>query len=369
MHIKERWVPYVILVIVCLFAMLLVVHEVNKVYAVSFGDLTLRFGESKAGTFEAAAEVDDPNISCRLCVEKGKNSTYYDLKPNVYETFGFTYGSGNYRIALYQKDKKSNKKSNDYVLISEVTVNAIVDGMDPWTSISDVKPTTAKSTATKSSADKTISYDAVWELRKYAHTNKKAIDYWINVPEGATSGMPVVIFLHGDSEMGKPNSVAKLRQVKYMRESKDYIALAPVGEKRDWTSDRVQQALKGLIDDCIDRYQIDTDRVYIWGFSRGSIGTWGMVERYGSFFKAAVPISCGSYNGSSVKTENFKNTKIYALAGSKESRYIKQMRRIVDSIVKAGGLAKFETVAGQTHKTMSKNFPYAEVIDNWLLKQ
>ena len=213
------------------------------------------------------------------------------------------------------------------------------------------------------------SYEAVWEMRSYTHTNGKTVDYWINVPEGATSGMPIVIFLHGDSEMGKPKKVSKLKQVQYMRESKDFIGIAPVGKNRDWTSDNIQQALKGLLDDCIAKYQIDTNRVYIWGFSRGSIGTWGMVERYGSFFKAAVPISCGSYNGSSVKAENFVDTKIYALAGSKESKYIRQMKSIVSMIVKAGGSAKFETVAGQTHKTMSANFPYAEVIDNWLLLQ
>ena len=217
--------------------------------------------------------------------------------------------------------------------------------------------------------DKSVKYDAVWEMRSYTHTNNKTINYWINVPEGATSGMPIVIFLHGDSEMGRAKKVSKLRQVRYMRESKDFIGIAPVGENRDWTSDRVQQALKGLIDECIAKYQIDTNRVYIWGFSRGSIGTWGMVERYGSFFKAAVPISCGSYNGSSVKAENFVDTKIYALAGSKESKYVRQMRSIVNMIVKAGGSAKFETIEGQTHSTMSKNFPYTEVIDNWLLLQ
>ena len=217
--------------------------------------------------------------------------------------------------------------------------------------------------------DTSVKYDAVWEMRRYTHTNGKKVNYWINVPEGATSGMPIVVFLHGDSEMGKPNRVAKLKQVRYMRESTDFIGIAPVGENRDWTSDRVQQAVKGLIDECIAKYQIDTNRVYIWGFSRGSIGTWGMVERYGSFFRAAVPISCGSYNGSSVKTENFVDTKIYALAGSKESKYVKQMKSIVNMIVKAGGSAKFETVEGQTHSTMSRNFPYAEVIDNWLLLQ
>ncbi len=361
MFIKERWLPYVILALVILVAAILIVCETNRVSVISAGKLQLRFGESKVGTFEAAAIDDDRDSNYRLYVEKGGKSNYYDLTPNIYRVLGFTYGDGDYKVTLYRQEKQNQEKSNK---VGEVTINTTISTTADADTVSPSKAETKKPKVSTS-----ISYDAVWEMREYTHTNKKTIDYWINVPEGATSGMPIVIFLHGDGEMNKPKSVAKLRQVKYMRESKDFIGIAPVGKNSDWTSDKEQQALKGLIDDCIEKYQIDTNRVYIWGFSRGSIGTWGMVERYGSFFTAAVPISCGSYNGSSVKAENFKYTKIYALAGSKEGRYIKQMRKIVDSIVEMGGSAKFETVAGQTHETISKNFPYTQVIDNWLLKQ
>ncbi len=364
MFIKARWLPCVILTLVVLFAIVLVVHEVNRVYTYTSDELLLRFGESKAGTFEAAVINDDPNVHYQLYIEKGGNSSHYDLESNVYQTFGFTYGDGDYKVTLYQRGDKANKKN---VKAGEATIRTTVSTFTAGTNSQPV--TTADMPIIRPVVDTSVSYEATWELRSYTHSNGKTIEYWINVPEGATSGMPILMFLHGDSEMGKPNSVAKLRQVKYMRESKEYIAIAPVGKNRDWTSDKVQEALKGLLDDNIAKYQIDTSRIYIWGFSRGSIGTWGMVERYGSYFKAAVPISCGSYNGSSIKAESFSNTKVYALAGSKETKYIRQMRTIVNKIVEAGGSAKFETVAGQSHKTMSKNFPYVEVIDNWLLKQ
>ena len=80
------------------------------------------------------------------------------------------------------------------------------------------------------------------------------------------------------------------------------------------------------------------------GFSRGAIGTWRLVNRYPNLFAAAVPVSCcGSISGS-----NFKSTKVYALAGSKESNYISCMKSNVDKIKKAGGTATYESVSGQT---------------------
>ena len=363
MLIKARWFPYVMAVLVFLFAMLLMVHETTKVYTFSAGDLVLRFGESKAGTFEAAVFNDNPNLSCKLYVQKGKQKTCYELKPNVYQTYSFSEGSGDYDLTLYRQEKSGQKKG-DYVQSGKVTVNVDMSGIIVG---SYGVSATNVSTNAKVTAKTSVSYDPVWEMRSYTHTSGKTMNYWINVPEGATSGMPVVLFLHGDGEMGKANAVAKLKQVQYMRESKDFIGIAPVGQNSDWNSDKVQQTLKGILDECISKYQIDTSRVYIWGFSQGAIGTWGMVDRYGSFFAAAVPVSCGSRG--SIKAESFLDTKVYALAGSKEGGYISKMKAIVDKIVTAGGDAKFESVAGQNHHTITANFPYEKVIDEWLLLQ
>lgn len=364
MYFKAKWVPYVLSVLLFLFAVLLLVHEANRVFMFSSDDLLLRFGESRAGTFEAMAINDDSNANYRLDVKKGNNNVSYDLEPNAYQTVGFNYGSGDYTITLLRKGDKANKDNGRYAEAGKVTVNANMSGITPNTTTNTnvvfVNPTVPTTTTT-------TTYDAVWELRSYTHPQGKTIDYWINVPKGATSGMPIVLFLHGDGEMGRADAVKNLKQVQFMHGSKDFISLAPVGTNRNWVSDDVQITLKGLLDKYISEYEIDTSRVYIWGFSRGAIGTWSMVERYGSFFTAAVPISCGS-NGS-IKADNFKYTKIFALAGGQESGYISTMRSIVNKIVKAGGSAKFETVAGQSHQTISANFPYNEVIDNWLLKQ
>ncbi len=203
-------------------------------------------------------------------------------------------------------------------------------------------------------------YPAKFEKLKY-----DGMDYVLNVPDGATSNMPLILFLHGDGEVGNVNAVQGLKQTQYAHGSKKFIFVAPVTKVYDWTASNIQNTVKGLVDKIVADYKIDKKRIYIWGFSRGAIGTWAMVNRYTSFFAAAVPVSCcGGISGA-----NFKTTPVYALAGGLESNYIGCMQSNVNAINAAGGSAKMETVPGQSHGTITANFPYEKVVDGWMLKQ
>ena len=250
--------------------------------------------------------------------------------------------------------------------IATVTNKGVLTGKKEGTVTVTVSTVSGVKATTSITVEPNVTkYSAVFEQR-----NMNGMDYFINVPEGATSNMPLILFLHGDGEAGSANAVKGLKQVTYARGSKKFIFLAPVGKRAsgggtEWVSSSTQTSLKALVDKYVTDYKIDTKRIYIWGFSRGAIGTWGMVNKYPTFFAAAVPVSCGG----SINASNFKTTKVYALAGSQESGYISTMQSMVNEINKAGGSAKFESVAGQSHSTITANFPYEKVIDNWLLKQ
>ena len=256
--------------------------------------------------------------------------------------------------------------------VATVDSSGIVTGVSNGVATITAKCGSATATAkvtVGSGAAPTESYSATFEKRNYSHSNGKSYDYWINIPEGATDNMPILIFLHGDGEMNQANKVRDLGQVKHIKTGSGYIGIAPVGKNRDvdWASSASQAAVKGLIEKVASDYKSDKSRIYIWGFSRGAIGTWQLVNNNPGYFRAAVPVSCCAKI--SITPANFKKTKVYALAGSAESDYISCMRSNVNKILDAGGTATFETVAGANHSTITGKFPYSKVIEGWLLKQ
>lgn len=211
-------------------------------------------------------------------------------------------------------------------------------------------------------SEPTIQYDAKLSLEK----GDSKVDYWLNIPNNATDGMPLVVFLHGKNETGHANSVKNLPQTKYItNSSRPYIAIAPVLKKIDgyWTGNVA--SVKKIIDKVVSDYKINKDRIYIVGFSMGAAGTWRIVNNYPDLFAAAVPISGGH---SSAKAENFKHTKIYAAAGSKESSKVSDMTKFVEEINKVGGSATMHVYSGKNHSGMQNSIDY-DVIFEWLLKQ
>ena len=262
-------------------------------------------------------------------------------------------------------DKSLTWTSSD-TKIASVTKAGVVKGIKEGTvTITATAKNGKKGTATVTVEPNQKKIPSVFDIYNYKHSNGHNLDYVLSVPEGAHTGMPLVVFLHGDGEVNNPNAVKNLKPVQHMHASNKYITLAPVTKTTDWSSGYIQAALKGLIDKYISEYKIDTKRIYIMGFSRGAIGTWTFVNSNPSLFAAAIPVSCcGGISGA-----NFKTTKVYALAGGYENNYIGCMKSNVNAINAAGGSAIFETVPGQTHSTITGAFPYSKVLDDWMLKQ
>ncbi|MDO4746949.1 MAG: hypothetical protein Q4A70_01210 [Candidatus Saccharibacteria bacterium] len=219
----------------------------------------------------------------------------------------------------------------------------------------------------------TARYDAVYELR-----SGRNYQYWINVPNNATSGMPLIVFLHGDGERGNPNSLkvsnTNVPMVKYLingyNGSTPYLTLVPVlpTVSSKWTDS--PSTLKTLIDGVVSEYNVDKNKINIVGFSRGATGLWKMVDSYPNYFAAAVPVS--NYPQFGESPSNFLHTKIWAVAGEYETNSDWNVRdgmsNFVNRIRNVGGSAKMEVYPYQYHGSISGALRNSELVD-WLLKQ
>ena len=261
-------------------------------------------------------------------------------------------------ITIY--DKAGNMK--------DISCKLVDTGVSPSTSSS--KKSSSKPSSSK---PQPITYKKELTLKKFEDPGF-TFQYWLNVPDKATEGMPLLIFLHGGCNVHDPNAVLGYKQVNYaIKEFKGepFIYLAPVNPTNDWHTDpNVTKALKALLDQTVKDFKIDKKRIYVMGFSMGAIEVWNIVNNYPDYFAAAVPMSCCALPNN--KETNFLTTKIRAISGTvdinNEGYYNQCMTSFVNKINKAGGKADKDTYTGQSHSTISAAIKYDELF-TWLLKQ
>ena len=204
-----------------------------------------------------------------------------------------------------------------------------------------------------------------FELLSISPSGGETMKYWINIPEGAHENGAVLLFLHGTGETKKPDKVKNLPQVQFPDKYKGdkYILVAPVGNKEYFLERSARNTLKALLEQVIKEYKVDRNKVYIAGFSGGTVGAWRFANDNPGYFKGALMVSCcGGFRAS-----NFKDTKVLAISGTEgdEKLYINCMQENVDSVLAVGGVAKKITLDGYDHGEVQQKMDYQEALD-WL---
>ena len=206
--------------------------------------------------------------------------------------------------------------------------------------------------------------------RRYTdETTMDYLDYYLFVPEDAVKDMPLVIFLHGDGEVNNVSILENFGLIARAREiygdKFHFIAISPCTREYSWINDRIPETLKGLIDTIVIECDIDPGRIIITGHSRGAIGTWHMVNLYGDYFSAAVPVSCGY--AAKLNNDTMSYVPIRAMVGSLEG-YVREMQSLSDRINQSGGNVEFIIIEDCSHGESSIK---AFTIDTftWMLEQ
>lgn len=156
-----------------------------------------------------------------------------------------------------------------------------------------------------------------------------------DIPQTATNGVPLVLFLHGSGECGT-NNVSQLTHgvgglVWWSRNREPAIVVAPQAPPfTAWSPVffRLRDAqmplstppmislLKGLLDDICERYPVDAKRILVTGISLGGYGTWDMVLRYPGYFAGAIPV-CGA--GDPLMADSAAKTPLWIFHGERDA--------------------------------------------------
>lgn len=199
-----------------------------------------------------------------------------------------------------------------------------------------------------------------FNAEQYVDEEGDTLNYRIAFPDfSGSQSYPLVIFLHGGGERGNDN----ISQLKWGVENfvtdramKTFraIVLAPQSPRdATWSNfeggfrqdgeplrlaEEPSKPLKmtmEVLDQIIENFPVDTNRIYITGMSMGGFGTWDAIARWPDRFAAAVPV-CGG--GAPSTADRIVHIPIWATHGADDPTVPAEMsRQMIEALREAGG--------------------------------
>ena len=121
-----------------------------------------------------------------------------------------------------------------------------------------------------------------------------------------------------------------------------------------------------LLDEIIEKYKVDQDRIYLTGLSMGGFGTWALAAHAPNRFAAIVPI-CGG--GDPSRTKRIARIPAWVFHGGKDPTVPLEMsQKMVEALKKNGGDPKFTIFPDAGHDSWTQAYDTPELYE-WLLQQ
>lgn len=144
------------------------------------------------------------------------------------------------------------------------------------------------------------------------------ITFYVYMPPDATTNMPILLWLHGDTPQVEWLIYIRIKQTA-VQVGYPVIMIQPfipnMGiSPKTWGDGDIMPTMKEYVDKICEKYQCDKENINIGGHSQGAVGTWTMVSRYPNYFHAAAPVSCCSFGN--LVPSNFAGVKVWAVRGS-----------------------------------------------------
>lgn len=131
----------------------------------------------------------------------------------------------------------------------------------------------------------------------YKLTDKTRVTYSGYYPENfkQVDSLSLVIALHwGWGQRELPDNFSQEFMENFVipiYKNQNRIIIAPNCPGKSWIDDKSIASVLELRDYCIEKYNVDTNKIIITGFSQGGIGTWYLATHYSNFFTCAIPIA------------------------------------------------------------------------------
>ena len=201
--------------------------------------------------------------------------------------------------------------------------------------------------------------------------------YQLFKPQTLEAPTPVILFLHGAGESGRDG----MRQTNVgigpaiIREPERFPALVVFPQASrgyGWREFNLAAAIAAL-DDVIEAYEIDRDRVYATGISMGGYGTWAIALEQPQRFAALAPV-CGGLDFTTGFTlpraaSRLAHIPQWVFHGDADNVIpVEESRAMTDALRTAGAEIRYTEYEGVRHNSWDRAYAEPELIP-WLLAQ
>ena len=208
--------------------------------------------------------------------------------------------------------------------------------------------------------------------KKFSFNITFQMEYLLFLPESYAQStnqkFPLILFLHGAGERGRDlDSVKRHGIPKIVETNPDFpfIAVSPQCPEDSWWTSELH-TINGLIEEVVEKYQVDTSRIYLTGLSMGGFGTWYLASMYPERFAAIAPV-CG---GGEVRQilRSLVEMPIWTFHGQKDDVIpFSRSEEIVTALKKHGSSIKFTIYPEAGHDSWTKTYDNPELY-KWFLK-
>jgi predicted peptidase len=218
-------------------------------------------------------------------------------------------------------------------------------------------------------AGRLLAADAVQQKScELNRTVKVTMEYLLYLPKDYQQkpSWPLLLFLHGAGERGDDlDLVKKHGPPKLIAAGKDFpfIVVSPqCPGDQSWET----MELTALLDEIVEKYKVDPDRIYVTGLSMGGFATWALASRTPGRFAAIMPI-CGG--GDPNRAKRLAHIPAWVFQGAKDPVVQPEgAKKIVAALKKRGGDVKFTLYPDAGHDAWTETYANPQVYE-WLLEQ
>jgi len=183
---------------------------------------------------------------------------------------------------------------------------------------------------------------------------------------------PLMLFLHGAGERG--NDLAQVRRHGPPQLAEEralpFVILSPqCPAETTWLG--MLRALAALIEDALQRYRVDPDRVYVTGLSMGGYGTWALAAERPDLVAAIAPICGGGdwFRGFPARVLNLWEMPVWAFHGARDQVVPPSSSQELVALLQAlGGPARLTLYPHADHDSWTETYNNPALY-RWLLLQ